>query len=110
MLHKKPVPGERGEGVAVVKLPGSGVLGPRVRTLLSTEVLQSDSRCRRLGAELFDLLFKPLAKHIKDKDLVLAPDGVLWELPFELLVEGRGDGDGGHRPQHAHPTHDVRQL
>ena len=95
IVHKKPVPGDRSGGVALVKLPGADVLGPKVRTLVDAEVLKSDSRCRRLGAELYALLLKPLEKHLRGKDLVLAPDGVLWELPFELLVEGRtAESDG----------------
>src|SRR5262249_17011915 len=52
VVQKKPAPGDRGQGVAVVRLPGSDVLGPKVRTLVDAEVLKSDSRCRRLGAEL----------------------------------------------------------
>src|SRR5204863_518983 len=89
VIEKKPAPGDKGQGVAIVPLPGSDVLAPKVRTLVDADVLKSDSRCRDLGAELHDLLLKPLAKYIQGKDLVLAPDGVLWELPFELLVEGR---------------------
>jgi CHAT domain-containing protein/Flp pilus assembly protein TadD len=89
IVQKTPAPGDKGEGVAVVWLPGSDVLGSKVRTLVDAEVLKSDSRCRELGAELFDLLLKPLAPYIQGKDLVLVPDGALWELPFELLVEGR---------------------
>jgi hypothetical protein len=79
----------------VVKLPGSAVLAGKVRTLVDREVLQSDSRCRQLGAELHDLLLKPLAQRIGGKDLVIVPDGVLWELPFELLVEGCTEEDDG---------------
>ena len=87
--------GDQTEGVAIVPLPGSDVLGRMVRTLVDPRVLKSDSRCRALGAQLFDLLLKPLAPHIRGKDLVLAPDGVLWEFPFELLVEGRTEDSEG---------------
>jgi CHAT domain-containing protein/tetratricopeptide (TPR) repeat protein len=92
VVQKQPARGDKGQGVAIVSLPSSDVLEQKVRSLVGT--LQSDSRCRELGAQLFDLLLKPLAPHTQGKDLVLAPDGVLWELPFELLVEGRtGDED-----------------
>ncbi len=95
VVQKAPAPGDKGQGVAVVRLPGADVLGPKVRALTDPEVLKSDSRCRRLGAELHDLLLRPLAEHVAGKDLVLVPDGLLWELPFELLVEGRpGESDG----------------
>ena len=46
-------------------------------------------------AELYALLLKPLEQHLRGKDLVLAPDGMLWTLPFELLVEGRTPEDEG---------------
>jgi CHAT domain-containing protein/tetratricopeptide (TPR) repeat protein len=95
IVEKRPAPGDKGQGVAVVPLPGSDVLGPKVRTLVDDEVLKSDSRCRELGAELYDLLLRPLVAHVRGKDLVLVPDGVLWELPFELLVEGRTAEDDG---------------
>ncbi len=94
-MQKTLAPGDKGKGVAVVPLPGAQVLAGKVRTLVDREVLKSDSRTRCLGAELHDLLFKPLAKHIGGKNLVLVPDGVLWELPFELLVEGRAEEDEG---------------
>jgi CHAT domain-containing protein/Flp pilus assembly protein TadD len=82
-------------GVQVVPLPGSDMLGPKVRTLIDGEVLQRDSRCRALGAALYDQLFKPLLPYVGGADLVVLPDSVLWELPFELLVEGRtADSEG----------------
>src|SRR5207248_9561391 len=93
VVQKTPAPGDKGQGVAVVKLPGAAVLAGKVRTLVDRELLQSDSRTRQRGAELHELLLKPLAQHIGGKDLVLVPDGVLWELPFELLVEGRTEAD-----------------
>ena len=95
VVQKRPAPGDRGQGIAVVRLPGSDVLAPKLRTLADEEVLKSDSRCRQLGTELHALLLKPLSKHIRNKNLVLAPDDVLWELPFELLVEGRGKDEEG---------------
>jgi CHAT domain-containing protein/tetratricopeptide (TPR) repeat protein len=95
VVHKKPAPGDKGRGVAVVRLPGSDVLAPLVATLTDEDVLKSDGRCRALGSRLHALLLKPLEKHLKGKDLVLAPDGVLWQLPFELLVEGRTADDDG---------------
>ncbi|MBI1914995.1 MAG: tetratricopeptide repeat protein [Planctomycetes bacterium] len=95
VVQKTPAPGDKGKGVAVVQLPGAAVLAGKVRTLVDRELLKSDSRTRRLGAELHELLLKPLAQHLGGKDLLLVPDGVLWELPFELLVEGRTEDDEG---------------
>ena len=105
VVQKRPVPGDRSGGVAVVKLPGRDVLGPKVRTLVDDEVLKSDSRCRQLGSDLYALLLKPLEKYIQGKDLVLAPDAVLWELPFEVLVQGRTGENAG---QYLIETRQVR--
>ena len=95
IVQKRALQGDRGQGVAVVKLPGSDVLTPLVTTLADEEVLKSDSRCRVLGARLFDLLLQPLQEHIRGKNLLIAPDGSLWTLPFEVLVEGRTKKDAG---------------
>jgi CHAT domain-containing protein/tetratricopeptide (TPR) repeat protein len=89
-------PGAADAGLTLVALPGSDVLSPAVRTLLDPELLKSDSRCRTLGSRLYDLLFRPLEPYIQNKDLVLGPDGQLWELPFELLVQGRTAEKPGH--------------
>src|SRR5262249_38717155 len=95
IVKKRPTAADKGSGVAIVKLPGSKVLERKVRTLVDSDMLKSDSRCRELGAELCNLLLTPLTPHIGGKDLVIVPDGVLWELPFELLVEGRTtEGEG----------------
>ena len=95
IVQKKPVPGDKGKGLAVIRLPGGAVLGPLVATLIDEEVLRSDSRCRALGARLFALLLAPLREQLRGKDLLLVPDGVLWALPFELLVEDRGGKNPG---------------
>jgi CHAT domain-containing protein len=95
VVQKTPPPGDKGQGIAVVPLRGAALLAGKVRTLVDREVLQSDSRTRQRGAELYELLLKPLAPYIAGKDLLLVPDGVLWEFPFELLIEGRTkDNDG----------------
>ncbi len=37
--------------------------------------------------ELYQMLIAPLAKHLKNRDnLIIVPDGVLWELPFQALI------------------------
>ena len=37
--------------------------------------------------ELYQMLIAPLAKHLKNRDnLIIVPDGVLWELPFQTLI------------------------
>jgi CHAT domain-containing protein len=95
LVEKKPASEDRGRGLAIFRLPDRQLLRQKVRTLVDREVLRSDSRTRRLGAELHRRLLGPLADRIKGKDLVILPDEVLWELPFELLVEGAGPDSAG---------------
>jgi len=41
---------------------------------------------RRRGRELYDLLVKPVERHLRGKTtLCIVPDGPLWELPFQAL-------------------------
>jgi tetratricopeptide (TPR) repeat protein len=90
LLEKRPRPGEKGRGLTLVRLPGAEALARQVRTLADRDVLRSDSRVRAMGAELHALLLGPLAARIGERDLLVVPDDVLWELPFELLAEKGG--------------------
>lgn len=41
---------------------------------------------RRRGGELYDLLVRPVERHLRGKTtLCIIPDGPLWELPFQAL-------------------------
>ena len=43
------------------------------------------------GREMYDLLLKPAEDELKGKtDVVIVPDGPLWELPFQALIDSRG--------------------
>jgi CHAT domain-containing protein len=42
---------------------------------------------QELAAQLYELLLKPARAQLQNlKELVIVPDGVLWELPFQALV------------------------
>ncbi len=42
---------------------------------------------QKLSHELYDLLIKPAQKQLKNKtNLIISPDGMLWELPFQTLL------------------------
>jgi CHAT domain-containing protein/lipopolysaccharide biosynthesis regulator YciM len=46
---------------------------------------------RQPARELFDLLLKPAAPELKGKtSLIILPDGVLWDLPFQALQSAEG--------------------
>ncbi len=50
----------------------------RFRSMLS----EADNRFSKPARELYDLLLKPLAEHLRSRtQLVVIPDGPLWELP-----------------------------
>jgi CHAT domain-containing protein len=54
------------------------------------QLAQPGSPVNKLGRELFDLLFKDASPLIRGKDkLVVAPDGPLWEMPFQALLSPR---------------------
>jgi CHAT domain-containing protein/Tfp pilus assembly protein PilF len=45
---------------------------------------------RQPARDLYDLLIKPAAAQVQGgKALVIVPDGVLWELPFQALLQDR---------------------
>ncbi|MDW8158627.1 MAG: tetratricopeptide repeat protein, partial [Bacteroidia bacterium] len=46
------------------------------------------------ATQLYQLLLAPIEGVIKNKELVIVPDNVLWELPFELLIKPLEDGEG----------------
>ncbi|MEP6635076.1 MAG: CHAT domain-containing protein [Acidobacteriota bacterium] len=48
-----------------------------------------DLRFREPASELYDLLLKPARAELQDKaTLVIVPDGVLWQFPFQALQPG----------------------
>jgi CHAT domain-containing protein/uncharacterized protein HemY len=54
----------------------------RFRRMLST----ADNRFARPARQLYDLLLSPAAEQLRGKSqLIIAPDGPLWELPFQAL-------------------------
>jgi CHAT domain-containing protein/Tfp pilus assembly protein PilF len=96
VVHARPDPNDRAEGLAVVRLPGRQVLREKVEAITQREKLEEPEGIRALGAELYGLLLGPLEQHIAGKNLVIVPDGPLDFLPFELLVEGAGADIEGH--------------
>lgn len=60
-------------------------LVPKVRgfwELISTKNFEYKAKSQ----ELYAMLIKPLEKHLQGREnLIIVPDGVLWELPFQAL-------------------------
>ena len=58
----------------------------RVTAKLRDQLAARDPGFRDASAALFDLLVAPVRAHLKDAGrLIIVPDGVLWELPFQAL-------------------------
>src|SRR5262249_51998920 len=78
-------------GLALVRLARAEEINEAVAALTDTETLRSP-RARTLARGVYDLVLKPLTERVKGKDLLIVPSGSLCLLPFELLVEGEGEG------------------
>jgi len=96
LVEKKPVPGDRGEGLAMFAVAGGHDLASAIGTLLAPQTLLRAPRARDLAAELYGKILGPLSKRLAGKDLVIVADGCLELLPFEMLVEGQTADDEGH--------------
>jgi CHAT domain-containing protein/tetratricopeptide (TPR) repeat protein len=60
---------------------------------LRDQLAARDPGFRDASATLFDLLVAPVRAHLKDAGrLIIVPDGVLWELPFQALWQSDRGG------------------
>ncbi len=58
----------------------------KVRSFLK-QISEQNFGYKAEASELYNLLIAPLAKHLKNRNnLIIVPDGVLWELPFQTLI------------------------
>jgi CHAT domain-containing protein/tetratricopeptide (TPR) repeat protein len=81
---------DQANGLAIFELPGAATLAEHVAPLHDRETLELPLRVKAVGREAFDTLLGPCKERIKDKSLVIVPNGSLCFLPFELLVEEDG--------------------
>jgi len=95
LLEKKAAPGDKGEGLALFRLPGRQQLDTAVSTLLTPETLLRAPRARDLAAEVYGKVLGALSTRLQGKDLLIVADGCLELLPFEMLVEGQTAEDDG---------------
>ncbi len=60
---------------------------------LRDQLAARDPGFRDASAALFDLLVAPVRGHLRDaRRLIIVPDGVLWELPFQALWQSDRGG------------------
>jgi CHAT domain-containing protein/predicted negative regulator of RcsB-dependent stress response len=65
-------------------------LGEKVQAF-RRQLASRDPAFRPAARQLFDALLGPLAHELRDRRrLVIVPDGPLWELPFQALLNERG--------------------
>jgi len=74
-----------------------GAAGPDFRNLCESFVDSAQqgpegeflSKIRRMGRDVYDLLFAPLAEQLKQyQELVIVPDKALWNIPFAAIWDG----------------------
>jgi CHAT domain-containing protein len=78
----------RNPHVQVFTVPGNFELDARrFRQQLADRDLDYKTRAR----SLYDRLLAPARSALKDTDnLIVSPDGALWEIPFQALIDGAG--------------------
>jgi CHAT domain-containing protein/tetratricopeptide (TPR) repeat protein len=55
------------------------------------QLAKRDLTFRQAASRLYDLLLKPAQAELQGKQtLVIVPDGALWELPFQALLDSQG--------------------
>ncbi len=89
-----------------VRLPAARAAIERdVKLLLGTLLSTRSGEGPSAGERLYGCLIGPLEKHIRGKKLIVAPDGVLAKLPFEMLWK-RVRGEVSFLVE----THEVRYI
>src|SRR5262249_9385861 len=77
-----------GENVTAVRLP---ITAERLKMLsdeLTRAVAQRDLRYDRHARALYELLIRPVARQLATHhELIVIPDGVLWRVPFQVLLD-----------------------
>ena len=67
-----------------------------------SKIASGDLDFQKESRELYDLLLQPAAAQLAGKtNLIIVPDGPLWDLPFQALQDQKGNipdrADGGAR-------------
>ncbi len=75
------------DGYEAVKLTiTSDDLQQKAETFRQDLTTSPDRFSRRAATQLYEALIKPLEPYVRDRTLIVIPDGVLAKLPFEALV------------------------
>ncbi len=84
------------EGYQVYPLPKRSTVEEAVKTLRDAlaHPMLADEALRRAARELYVAIVSPADSHLrKAKNLVIVPDGILFDLPFEVLLTQEPTGD-----------------
>lgn len=91
LMDANPRPDDPSAGLAIVELARQDVLAEIVAALIDDETIRlPTSVFKARSREAFDTILGPVMNRIKNKHLVIVPNGQLCFLPFELLVEPDG--------------------
>lgn len=87
----------RGETIHAVRLPTRTNVIARQAAKYGTLLARRDAGYAAEARTLYDLLLGPLASELAGaRNLVLIPDGFLWNVPFEALMAADGAFVGDH--------------
>lgn len=90
LKQRDDAPGQVG-----LKVYTAPIDGPKLATMIRkfrAQVGERDLGFAALSRELYDILIRPVAAQLAGQTTVcIVPDGVLWELPFQALQNGRGE-------------------
>jgi CHAT domain-containing protein/tetratricopeptide (TPR) repeat protein len=76
--------------VQAFSLPGRRKLDPQIR-LLRDRIASRDIEYRDVARALFDALLAPAADALRESTRwYLSPDGALWDVPFQALIDRSG--------------------
>lgn len=77
--------------VTVQRVPVSRGRLSRLVDRLTTQIAQRDIHYRETASRLHELLLLPAAGSIAaGRELCVIPDGPLWRLPYQILIDGAG--------------------
>ncbi|PRX57194.1 CHAT domain-containing protein [Flagellimonas meridianipacifica] len=63
-------------------------LGQSIGAFNEAIALKNIGTYKRMGHELYSVLLAPIARELRGNELIIVPDGLLWNVNFELLLTG----------------------
>lgn len=85
------ITGKVPNGARIIPIPVTREVLLGKTTAFRTTLASGDLGFQKASRDLYDLLVKPIEKELAGKtNLVIVPDGPLWDLPFQALQDDKG--------------------